>query len=102
MWSTDSLWFAVALVSGIYPLGNILMGQFDERTPKVRRVGKPADPAGSLRAFRLFRQNGIHAFSGLFPGAAVVHTRLLPPQKEGNKRLDGRTEEQVLRISGLE
>jgi hypothetical protein len=40
MWSTQSLWFEVALVSIIYALGNILMGQFEERTPKIRRVGK--------------------------------------------------------------
>src|ERR1700754_4851134 len=40
MWSTQSLWFEVAIVSIIYALGNILMGQFEERTPKFRRVGK--------------------------------------------------------------
>ena len=40
MWSTESLWFEVAVVSIIYALGNILMGQFEEQTPKYRRVGK--------------------------------------------------------------
>ena len=40
MWSTESLWFEVAVVSIIYSLGNILMGQFEEQTPKIRRVGK--------------------------------------------------------------
>jgi hypothetical protein len=40
MWSTESLWFEVAIVSMIYAFGNILMGQFEERTPKLRRVGK--------------------------------------------------------------
>lgn len=40
MWTTESLWFEIALVSIIYALGNILMGHFEERTPKVRRVGK--------------------------------------------------------------
>jgi hypothetical protein len=40
MWTTESLWFEVAIVSIIYALGNILMGQFEERTPKIRRVGK--------------------------------------------------------------
>jgi len=37
---TDSLWFEIAVVSIIYALGNILMGHFEERTPKFRRVGK--------------------------------------------------------------
>ncbi len=40
MWTTESLWFEIAVVSIIYALGNILMGHFEERTPKVRRVGK--------------------------------------------------------------
>jgi hypothetical protein len=40
MWSTESLWFEVAVVSIIDALGNILMGQFEEQTPKFRRVGK--------------------------------------------------------------
>ena len=40
MWATPSLWFEVAIVSIIYALGNILMGHFEERTPKIRRVGK--------------------------------------------------------------
>ncbi len=40
MFNTDSLWFEIAIVSIIYALGNILMGHFEERTPKARRVGK--------------------------------------------------------------
>ena len=40
MWSTNSLWFEVAIVSIIYAVGNIVFGQFEERTPKFRRVGK--------------------------------------------------------------
>jgi hypothetical protein len=37
---TDSLWFEIAIVSMIFAIGNILMGHFEEQTPKVRRVGK--------------------------------------------------------------
>jgi len=40
MWATDSLWFEIAVVSIMYALGNILMGHFEERTPKIRRVSK--------------------------------------------------------------
>lgn len=40
MWSADSLWFEVAVVSIIYAMGNILMGHFEERTPKIRRIAK--------------------------------------------------------------
>lgn len=40
MWTTESLWFEIAVVSVIYALGNICMGHFEEQTPKIRRVGK--------------------------------------------------------------
>jgi predicted MFS family arabinose efflux permease len=40
MWTTESLWFEVAVVSIIYALGNIIFGHFEERTPVVRRVSK--------------------------------------------------------------
>jgi len=40
MWATNSLWFEIAIVSIIYAIGNIVFGHFEERTPKVRRVGK--------------------------------------------------------------
>ncbi len=40
MWTTESLWFEVAVVSIIFAVGNIAMGHFEEQTPKIRRVGK--------------------------------------------------------------
>jgi hypothetical protein len=40
MWTTESLWFEIAIVSVIYALGNIFMGHFEEQTPKIRRAGK--------------------------------------------------------------
>lgn len=40
MWTTESLWFEVAIVSIIYAVGNMTMGHFEEQTPKWRRVGK--------------------------------------------------------------
>jgi hypothetical protein len=40
MWTTDTIWFEISIVSIIYALGNILMGHFEEQTPKIRRVGK--------------------------------------------------------------
>jgi hypothetical protein len=40
MWSTESLWFEIAIVSVIFAVGNMVMGHFEERTPKIRRVGK--------------------------------------------------------------
>jgi hypothetical protein len=40
MWTTETLWFEIAIVSIIYAIGNILMGHFEEQTPKVKRIGK--------------------------------------------------------------
>jgi len=40
MFTTESLWFEIAIVSIIFAIGNMLMGQFEEQTPKLRRVGK--------------------------------------------------------------
>jgi hypothetical protein len=40
MWTTDSLWFEVAVVSIIFALGNMLFGVFEERTPRIRKVAK--------------------------------------------------------------
>jgi hypothetical protein len=40
MWSTESLWSEVAIVSILFAIGNMVMGQFEEQTPKIRRVGK--------------------------------------------------------------
>lgn len=37
---TNTLWFEIAVVSFIFALGNILLGHFEEKTPKIRRVGK--------------------------------------------------------------
>jgi hypothetical protein len=33
-------WFDVAVVCGIFAIGNIFFGHFEEHTPKIRRAGK--------------------------------------------------------------
>jgi hypothetical protein len=40
MWTIESLWFEVAIVSIIFAVGNMVMGHFEEQTPKLRRLGK--------------------------------------------------------------
>lgn len=40
MWQMNNYWFDFAMVSMMYALGNILMGHFEEHTPKWRRVLK--------------------------------------------------------------
>ena len=40
MWSIESFWFEIAIVSIIYSIGNILFGHFEEHTSKIRKIGK--------------------------------------------------------------
>jgi len=70
MWTTDSLWFEIAIVSIIFAVGNMLIGHFEERTPKIRRVGK--------FVLMLLIICGISVFFGR-PVAMVVLSAFLPP-----------------------
>jgi hypothetical protein len=40
MWSINSLWFEVSIVSTIFAIGPILFGHFEERTPRLRKFIK--------------------------------------------------------------
>ena len=37
---TNTLWFEIAIVCGIFAFGNIFFGHFEEHTPKFRRALK--------------------------------------------------------------
>ena len=40
MWDTSTYWFDVSFVFGVFAIGNILMGHFEEHRPKWRRLVK--------------------------------------------------------------
>ena len=40
MWGTNTPWFDVAIVMGVFALGNILFGHFEEHKSKLRRTLK--------------------------------------------------------------
>jgi hypothetical protein len=40
MFSTNTLWFEIAIVSIMYLLGHIFLGHFEERSPKWRKLLK--------------------------------------------------------------
>ena len=40
MWNTDVLWFDAAIVLGLFAVGSILFGHFEEHKPKGRRLLK--------------------------------------------------------------
>jgi hypothetical protein len=80
MWDTNTLWFDTAVVLGIFAVGNILFGHFEEHNPKWRRLLKVATvlivivslsaTVGRTWAF------GVLALPLLV--AAYVHLRWLP------------------------
>lgn len=40
MWTTNTLWFEIAVVSIFFLLGHIFLGHFEERSPKWRKILK--------------------------------------------------------------
>ena len=92
MWTTESLWFEIAIVSIIYALGNIVMGQFEEQTPKIRRVGK--------YLLTLLTVCGVSVFFGRLAAMIVLAVFFLPvlyihpyylPKKKGINGWTGET-----------
>lgn len=45
--ATDTLWFEAALIATLIALGHILLGHFEERTPKWRKVAKLVGAIGA-------------------------------------------------------
>ena len=86
MWSTESLWFEIAIVSIIFATGNMLMGHFEERTPKIRRVAK--------YLLMLVLICGISVAFGRHPFyySAHLYSRILFAKEKRNQWLDRGTE----------
>ena len=83
MWTTESLWFEIAIVSIIYALGNILMGHFEEQTPKIRRVGKYVLTLFIICAISVFFNRTVAMIflaSWIIP-ALYIHAYYLPKKK---------------------
>src|SRR5512134_79542 len=94
MWSTDTLWFDLAIVFAIFAFGSVLFGHFEEHKPKLRRVLKIAVFACVTVLLSAYGFRWV-AFSviGLFAAAAVyVHGVWLP--KHGINGWTGEPKEQ--------
>jgi hypothetical protein len=100
MWSLTSAWFDVAIVLGIFAVGSILFGRFEEHKPRWRRVLKvvvitTAVVALSQLAGRAWAY-GVLALPVL--GAAYVHLVWLP--KHGIDGWSGEPREKYLELVG--
>lgn len=70
MWSTDTLWFEVAVVSMIYAAGNIFFGHFEEQTPQWRRFVK--------YILTLLIVLGLSVFVGRWAGMSLLGLMIVP------------------------
>lgn len=80
MWSTDTIWFDVAIVMTIFAVGNILFGHFEEHKPKPRRLLKVVLIAGITLALSAagLRWVAYTLIGVLGLAAAYVHGWWLP------------------------
>jgi hypothetical protein len=83
MLETDSLWFEIAIVSIIFAVGNITMGHFEERTPKIRRIGKYILMLVLVCAISVFlgRTVAMLVLSGFIIPLVYIHGYYLPRKK---------------------
>jgi hypothetical protein len=80
MWSTDTPWFEVAVMTTFLAAGNILFGHFEEHKAKWRRLLKLALFAGVTAGFSSFgmRWVGWALIGVAVVGAGYLHLRWLP------------------------
>ena len=83
MWSTDSLWFEIAIVSIIYALGNIVFGHFEEQTPKWRRVTKYIISLIIISALSIYfgRTTAMIVLASFLVPLVYIHGYYLPKKK---------------------
>ena len=80
MWDTQSFWFDIALIFGIFAIGNILLGHFEEHRPKWRRLLKVVIVLGLALCLSYFRLRWVtYAILVMFAvGAGYIHLVWLP------------------------
>jgi hypothetical protein len=100
MWETDSLWLEVAIVSIIFLFGHIILGHFEEKTPKWRKVLKFFGALG-LVLYLSIALGRMYAFAFLgfmfFP-VLYIHTIWLP--KKGINGWTGEPKAQYYALRG--
>jgi hypothetical protein len=98
MWRTDSLWVETAVVLGIFAVGNILFGHFEQHRHPARRLGKVVLVLGITLTLSstLGRQWGLGWLLIPLALAAYVHLYWLP--RHGVNGLTGEPRERYLAL----
>ena len=80
MWSTQTLWFDVAMVMSVFAVGAVCFGRFEEHKPRGRRLLKLAIVLGGVLGLSSAGLRpvayGLIAAAGV--AAAWIHLRWLP------------------------
>jgi uncharacterized protein (DUF983 family) len=98
MWSMDTPWFDVAVILGIFAVGNILFGHFEAHRPKWRRLLKVAVVLGVTLTLSITAGRGwaYGVVMLLLLGAVYVHLYWLP--KHGVNGWTGEPRERYLEL----
>lgn len=102
MWRTDVLWFDTTIVLGIFAVGSILFGHFEEHRPKWRRLLKVAIVLAVVLSLSA-TVGRVWAFGVLsvpIIGAAIVHVWWLP--RNGINGWTGEPKERYYELIGHE
>lgn len=83
MWTTESLWFEVSIVSIIFAIGNMIFGHFEERTSKLRKVGKYILTLSIVIAISVYlgRTVSMSLLCAMFIPVLYIHAYYLPKKK---------------------
>ena len=101
MWSTDTYWFDVAVVTAALAVGNILFGRFEEHRPRWRRLAKAAITLGAALAASYFGYRwAFYSAAGALVAVlvVVVHGWWLP--KHGVDGWTGEPRDRYLELVG--
>jgi hypothetical protein len=100
MWNTDSLWFEVAIVSGVILLGHIFLGHFEEQSPKLRKLGKYLASLVLVVTVSIFlgRAVALTLFALMFIPVLYIHMIWLP--KKGINGWTGEPKEKYYELRG--
>ena len=100
MWESDVLWFDTTIVLGLFAVGSILFGHFEEHKPKWRRLLKVLIVLGVVLTLSA-TVGRVWAFGVLaipLLGAVVVHAWWLP--KHGVNGWTGEPTERYYELIG--
>ena len=80
MWSTDTIWFDICLITGMTAYGSIFFGHFELHTPKWRRALKLSFFIGVVITITTaFGREWTYGFIGLMLLLVlIVHAFILP------------------------